>query len=600
MRKITERAKSFWVLLRKTNHTFLPKEMKWKIVTVLVLFAFTSQFWFFGSWVFGQLMDMLTKKESIFTGVPFVFAILGIFLVDAFFRTCTYVRGNIQRVVDFYITDRVQKTFWGAYIKYDLQDRENSKMQDALGNAQNNQDAVAEVFGIEIDFMISVLTVLVAIAALSLIQWWYSLVVIALVLPRFLFVWKRKNKEYVRSKRMEELKRYRSAMSSFMRTKDARINTANANIFTMYNSLRKRFQIIGFRNSNFFNRISWANDILFYAAEGAMLLSLVYLVNSGVKNVGVLFIFFTAFNNLFKSLTDITEKLISIGITAKKIEDFFLVLEGKPAIVDIEKPQEVDDKKAPLIEFRNVWFKYPETEEWIIKNCNFSVAPGERVGLVARNGEGKTTLALLLLRFYDVSEGSILINGIDIRMIRRDSLFAITGVLFQDFNLLEGSVKLALSAYNFKRSFSDEKLWDSLQKVGMKEYVQNLKNGLHHKISKIFSDSKKLSGGQNQKIGLAGIVCKEPQLLILDEFTSALDPTAEAEIIQQYEKISKGKTCLIISHRYNTLDLVDKILILEKGTIAESGTKKKLLQLPQGVFKSLYTASRLLPEISLS
>lgn len=600
MRKISQKTKNLFGLLAKTNRQFIPKKKKKTVIVILLLIVVTSQWWLVGSWIFGELVNALSKQPHVLIGLSLFSLVVLNVVIDITFRSISFIKNAIVQSTYNTINNLVQRKFWASYSRYDLQDRESAKMQDALSNAQNNQGAISELFQLEIDFIYNTVILFVALITLTTIVWWGTIILLLTVIPRLYSLWKRKSRQYKNEKGRQELGRYRSALASFIATKDAKINDAQSRTLSLFDSIRIKTNNVLLKNNIIFYRIGWFNDIAFYIAEAIILMHLVNLISLGQESVGILFLFFTSFNRLYESLVAISEKIVTLGITIKKAEDFYLITEGTPAITDDVNAQEVNDTIPPFIEFRNVWFKYPDTEEWVLKNCSFSINPKERVGLVAKNGEGKTTIALLLLRFYDVQEGAILINGIDLRLIKRDSLLAITGVLFQDFRLLEGSVKFALTAFNFKRAFSDHQLWNSLEKVGMKEYVKKLNGGLNHKISKIFSNSRKLSGGQSQKVGLAGVICKQPKLLILDEFTSALDPEAESEIVKQYEEISRGKTCLVISHRYNTLDIVDKLIILSEGTIVESGTKKELLSLKEGVFKKLYLASRLLPNYSLS
>lgn len=600
MKKISQKAKGFFGLLVKTNRQFIPKNKKFSVFMVLFMLGITSQWWLVGAWFFGQLVNKLSNQPHAFAGVSIFWLVVFSVVLDIFFKTLSFYKNILLQKTFTAINNQVQRKFWFAYSRYDLQDRESAKMQDALSNAQNNQTAISELFQTEIAFIYDCIILIVALAALTSIVWWGIILLLIVVGPRLFLSWKRKSRQYKNEKDRQEIGRYRSALSGFISTKDARINDAQGSVLSLFDSLRTKMTNVLLKNNILFFRIGWFNDSLFYLAEGVILIYLVYQIQSGAQSVGVLFLAFSSFSRLYDSLVSITDKIVTLGITIKKSEDFYLVLDGTPAISDDPKAQEVDNTVAPFIEFRNVGFKYPDTNDWILKDCSFSIKSGQRVGLVAKNGEGKTTIALLLLRFYDVQEGSILINGIDIRLIKRDTLLSITGVLFQDFKLLEGSTRFALVAFNFKRAFSNHELWSSLEKVGMKDYVNKLEHGLDHKISKIFSNSKKLSGGQSQKIGLAGVICKDPKLLVLDEFTSSLDPEAEGEIVKQYEAISKGRTCLIISHRYNTLDLVDEIILLSGGKIAEQGTKEELLSTKEGIFKKLYTASRLSENYSLS
>ncbi len=599
MAKIGQKTKGFFSLLAKTNRQFIPRKMRRSVVFSLVLLAVGSQWWLIGSWLFGELMNKLSHQSHLLENLSIITLIFLNGAVDVTFRSISYYRNTLTQRIARAINDRVQTIFWKSYTKYDLQDRESKKMQDALANARNNQGAISEVLQTEIDLIHNTIILTVALVTLCYIVWWGPILLLFIVFPRMYRIWNRKKRQYKNEKKRKELERYQGALSGFMGSKDARINQANTHAMDLFNSLRLKISGVNLKNTIHFFRINWLNDVLFFTAEALLLLYLTYQIGQGKQTIGVLFVFFNSFNRLSDSLTFISEKIVTLGITIKKAEDFYLVVEGEPAISDAANAKQVDDTSAPFIEFRNVWFKYPESEQWILRNCSFSIKSGERVGLVGKNGEGKTTLALLLLRFYDVTEGSILINGMDIKLINRDSLLAITGVLFQDFRLLEGSVRFTLAAFNFRKSFSEHELWRSLEAVGMDTSIRKFKHGLNHKISKIFDDSTKLSGGQSQKIGLAGVACKDPKLLVLDEFTASLDTEALLDIVRSYDSISKGKTCLIISHQFNTLDMVDRVIVLSEGCIVENGPKQELLTIKNGVFKKLHDASRLVP-LSLS
>lgn len=590
MKRIKEKTKFFLNATSKANKFLLEKSSKKQILLIVFLMVATSQSWVVTSWFFAESVNKMNSAPSVFKNFPLYAVVLVVFFVDIFFESLKYIKNFFQRKINFIFKEKVQKVYWQAFIKYDLQDRENKKMQDALENASKNQNAVADIYENQLYIAIDIVTICTASIALISIHWWYVLAIFFIAAPRLIFTWKRKNKEYEQDKRMREIDRYTRSLSSFLSTKEAVVNQVKKGILELFDSSRRNNQKISLRRRFFFLRINFFSNCWFFMIDALLLFSLLYSISMGTIPVGTIFIFYSSFGRLYSSLNDVTEKIMDFGVVAKRVEDFFLVVDGVPAVTDSKNSILLDVQKSPLIEFRDVSFKYPESDAWILKNCSFRICQGERVGIVARNGEGKTTIMLLLLRFYDVTEGGVFINGENIKNIKRESIFSITSILFQDFSVIEGSIRFGLQSFNLKKRYSDEELWDAIEKVKMKEYVEKLPFQLNQKMSKIFSDSRKFSGGQLQKIGIAGTLLRDSKLLILDEFTSALDPLAEADIVDVYSKITQGKTCLIISHRYTALNFVDKIILLQEGKIVEQGSKKELLAKKDGIFKEMYNA----------
>jgi ATP-binding cassette subfamily B protein len=287
----------------------------------------------------------------------------------------------------------------------------------------------------------------------------------------------------------------------------------------------------------------------------------------------------------------ILSKFVDFDDEARKVKDFFMILDFKSSVSSPEKPIEVDLSESPTIEFDNVWFKYPGSDNYVLKGVTLKINKGERVGLVGENGEGKTSLALLMLRFYDPNSGSIRINGTDLRLIRREALHAICGVVFQDFELFHTRISESIrSSAIYKNNFED--IVAACTTAGIDGYIKELPDGYNHKIGKIYKEGVKLSGGQRQKIAIASLLYRDSKLMILDELKSALSPTAEDEIVNHYETISNGKTCLVICQRYKSLQFVDRVVVLSGGVIAENGTHSELM-IKKGIYSQLYTAAQL-------
>ncbi len=593
MKKLKQKALSSIRMIWRTNTLLFAnnKANKRLFLIGFVLSCIITQMWTVDSWMFGQLTNRIVGQKSVFTGLPLIIAVIANFLVDVIPGSLQFARRKLELRFREISTEQTQRFYWQSYAKFDLQDRENPQMQDALNNANRNQSAIQEIFFLEWNLILSVLTVIVAAVMLSFIEWWYFIVVIAMITPRMYFSRKRKVRRYAQEKRLNEVQRYKDTLSSYIGTKESILNSSRSHFLGMFDSIRSRLNFFEYRNNEHFAIINYWGNMWFYTLLAFMVFSLITKVEHHEATVGTLFILFGSISRMSDSLDQATTGLIDLEIASKKAEDFFLVVDSAPAIQDVSGAIDVDDTIVPHIEFDDVYFKYPGSKNYVLQGVSFVINPGETIGLIAKNGEGKTTIGMLLLRFYDPDKGSIRVNGIDLRLLKRESLLNITGALFQDFTTLKTTIRSAILATRPGYPCSDFQVWQILERVGLKEYTEKLPNQLHQKVDRIFKDSVKLSGGQNQKLGLAGLMLRDPKLVLLDEFTSALDPEAEKEIVEQYKTVIKDKTALIISHRYMSLKIVDRIIVLHNGKIVENGKKSDLMVIEGGIFRKLYKAA---------
>ena len=231
------------------------------------------------------------------------------------------------------------------------------------------------------------------------------------------------------------------------------------------------------------------------------------------------------------------------------------------------------------IEFRNVWFRYPNSTAFVLKNLNLTIKNAERLGIVGYNGAGKTTFTLLLTRMYDPTEGAIYLNGIDIRNIDYKEYQKIISSVNQDFSLLAFSLLENIAITDTVTPEKKEKILKLLNENGLGERLKKLYRGLDTPVTKALSASGvDLSGGERQKIAVVRALYKDASVLILDEPTSALDPVAEHEIFQKFADMSEGKTTVLISHRIYSTRFCDKIAVFDKGEIKEYGTFDELME----------------------
>lgn len=311
-------------------------------------------------------------------------------------------------------------------------------------------------------------------------------------------------------------------------------------------------------------------------------------VMAGTLGIGQFTLYFQQTGNLMIGSEGIFDHYSSINMRNKYIEKYFEFMNTDRVVSSLTDTVSLPHKPTPpLIEFKNVTFKYPNTKRNILKGFNLTISSGEKIALVGENGAGKTTLIKLLLRFYDVTQGQILINGVNIKNINLDKLYIKIGALFQDFIKYQFTFKENVFFGNQKQFDNLYLLKEAIKQSGASEYVNDLPHKYDQTVGKMFEDGIDLSGGQWQKLALARAFFKNAPILILDEPTSSIDAKAEYEIFQRVQKLQKDKTVIIISHRFSTVRNADRILVLNEGRVLEEGNHDYLMK-KKGLYAELF------------
>ncbi len=501
----------------------------------------------------------------------------------------------------------------------DLYQFENPEFYDRLERARRQTTGriglLAQVFQIAQDAF----TLISLAAALLVFNPWLLLLLVFAVIPSFLGATHYAALEYSLLFRYTPERRlldyFRFLGASDRTAKEVQMFGLADWLIKRYDQLATRFyednRSLSIRRSLSAFGLSIIGTLGYY---GAYIFILVQAVGNLITIGSLTFLAasFSRSRDLIESLLNNAGTIISQSLYLKDLFDFF---ETEPTITSPPNARKVPDVIKEGFVFENVGFAYPESENWAIRNMSFTLCPGERIALVGENGAGKTTLTKLIARLYDPTEGRILLEGFDLREYDLNYLRSAISVIFQDFvrydlafdaNIGVGEIKDVASYLDRKDALNgngenSELNGDSSQAkmevppeiIGAAEkslaasLLPRLPKGYNQMLGRRFEGGVDLSGGEWQKVALGRAYMREAQLLILDEPTAALDARAEFTVFERFSELVKGRMAILISHRFSTVRMADRIIVLQNGKIAEEGTHDELLK-KNGVYAELF------------
>jgi ATP-binding cassette subfamily B protein len=298
---------------------------------------------------------------------------------------------------------------------------------------------------------------------------------------------------------------------------------------------------------------------------------------AGLFTIGVL----TFLTGSFRQSRDLIQRvLLSLTQVFEQslyLDDLFSFLALEPRVRSVPNARPVPVPIKQGLVFQDVGFRYPGSDTWAVRHLDFALEPGERIALVGENGAGKTTLAKLLVRLYDPTEGRILLDGVDLREYDIDSLRRNVGVIFQDFVRYDFIMRENIAVGNIDRLEDEPRLRSAAERSLADSVAGRLAGRYNQMLGRRFDGGVELSGGEWQKVALARAYMRDAQLLILDEPTAALDARAEYQVFLRFSELTAGKMAVLISHRFSTVRMADRILVLRAGELAEQGTHDELV-----------------------
>ena len=307
----------------------------------------------------------------------------------------------------------------------------------------------------------------------------------------------------------------------------------------------------------------------------------------GLIDPGGVVLVIGAFTSVSSTLATISSTFVSVDQHTTFLDDYFSFLSIDELVKKVEKPEPLPEKLDKGIVFDNVSFRYRGSPEHAVHDFNLVINSGELIALVGENGAGKSTIIRLLLRFYDVDHGSISIGGVNVKNTDPEELRNRIGVLFQDYANYELTVRENVTMGRPSAEVLDERVLESLRDARSEWLVKKMSNGLDSKVGRLFEGGHDLSGGVWQRLALARFMYRDADIWILDEPTSSLDPEAEAAIFAELKENLKGRIGIVISHRFSTVRIADRIAVIADGKVQEIGSHEALMK-ARGRYSELF------------
>lgn len=381
-----------------------------------------------------------------------------------------------------------------------------------------------------------------------------------------------------------------------MRTRLTELNTflsehlSGMKIIQIFNREERKFQEFAARSNAHYRasfRAMMVNAVFrpFIVLTGVVAMAIVIAAGShgvleGTVSFGTMYIFLQYIRTFFEPIQDLAEQLSTLQSAVASAEKIFTLLDEKPLLHDPETPVEPEEIHG-RIEFKHVWFAY-DNENFILRDVSFVIEPGQRVAFVGATGAGKSSILNLIGRYYDVQKGEILIDGINIKDLSRERLRRAIGQVQQDVFIFTGDIRSNIRLR--EEDITDMDIRDASRRVNADRFINRLPGGYGERVTERGST---FSAGQRQLLSFARTLAFHPDILILDEATANIDTETEQWIQEALETMMTGRTTIMVAHRLSTVQHADKIIVMHKGEIRESGTHQELLRLG-GLYRKLY------------
>lgn len=478
----------------------------------------------------------------------------------------------------------VRKKLFAHLLRFKMAYYDKSSVGVLVTRAVNDMERIGEVFNSGLFEIISDLLKMVVIIIVMLVIDWRLALISFMAMPFILYMtrWFQKSMKSA----FVEVRKEVANLNSFVQERISGMKIVQ--LFTQEKGEFEKFKKINEKHKKGWLRTIWYNSIFFPIGDLCVSITIAVIVwyggfnaiSENIFDLGVIFLFIQLTQMLFRPLRHIADKFNTLQMGVIASQRVFSIL-NTTADLEKEGTKELTNVKGN-IRFENVRFEYVEGEE-ILRGISFEAKQGETIAIVGATGAGKTTIINLLNRFYDIKSGAIYIDDIDIKTLTLSSLREHIAVVLQDVFLFADSVLNNITLKN--PNIKEEDVIEAAKSIGVHYFLMKLPDGYHYNVKE---RGTMLSAGQRQLIAFLRAYMSKPEILILDEATSSVDSHSEKMIQEATDKITQGRTSIIIAHRLTTVKKADKIIVLDKGNIVEIGTHDELLQLENGYYRNLY------------
>ena len=544
----------------------------------LIILMFTTLIPLVNLWLWKEVLngivDFGNSKQTVIVCLVIYLALqLATYLIDQFDN---YVQDRYSDELKFYIdAAMMDKTS-----RMDLSFFDSAKMGDKVRHARNNFLTMMNMSWLVFDIISAFINVVATLIIVCTYKWWLGLVTLVLLIPFMLYNKKRTErklqmeKEQLRDNRKKDY--YRDVFFNDNVQFEVKLNNIGSYFIGKYKETWRKLYKINKTEDVKHNIINTLIMIVNVSSEFLVLTVSVFdVVNKhiGIGDLQYNLSMVSRLRSQSQLLMNRVNKFLNDNTRLIELQEF---MDIEP---EVEKSGTLKPSNNPKIEFCNVSFRYPNAEQYVLKDCSFTIDPHEKIGLIGLNGAGKSTIIKLMFRFYDPEKGCIKLDGIDLKEYDIYAVRKVFGVLFQDYVTYCLPLREIIALSDFDERFNDEKLKKACDISGASEVIKDWENGYDSVLGRYYADNgKDLSGGQWQLVGLARAYFKDSEYMILDEPSAALDPISEDRIFEQLYHLSEGKSSVTISHRLSNTTLADKILVIGDGHIIEQGSHFDLLK----------------------
>ncbi len=547
-------------------------------VGLFLLIPLTGASSFVASFAMGRLVDTLTThptEQGILIGV--------LFLVGGrFLESLGTIRGWCSNILYLKMQERIEMDFNRKRSELDIALIERPATQDMIKRiSEQGRNSVRTLASMTSSVIENVYEVVFALVIFASNSWWLVPIVVLSTAPRIFVEIRFGDRVWgIYHGHSEEARHYSTVAGQFSNTSgliEMKLNQAAEWFLARGQALFNSFYSKHEKNNNDYSRNTILARLFNEAVLGVAFLILAREVFFGEITVGTFTFLAASMLTLQSSLQGLYSQFGMLTRDNRFVTDYFEFFNITNTLPQKASPHMLAD--VPItIEFSGVSFTYPDSTAPALHDVSFVIKPGEALALVGLNGAGKTTLVKLLARFYDPTEGRILVNGIDLREIDIESWREKLAILFQDFQSYRFLAKESIAVGRTSIPHDESKVRDAAERREAASFIEKFDKKYDAQLGKHFTNGEELSGGQWQKLAIARTLYRNAAVIVLDEPTSAVDAEAEAKIFERLEKDHANASMLLISHRFSTVRHADNIIVLEHGAVIEHGTHQKLLK----------------------